>query len=219
MHVSDMISHLKSVILTLESATQFSNVTIKYLSPVEPLIEASIEILLLLRTALMDEHKGPLPRTPEIKFLENEQDSLGNPKQIKFSKWKRPVRFGPDPRAGNLLLDMISYLIQYKNHLEIPFHEEFKDEMLNPFFKDSRLVCNQPELKLVEEGPSLLRTEREYLQRLRQYYFTLKEENAKARKRNQTNAFKRIRFKESVKDLYAKKKDPNLRRSRRRHRR
>jgi hypothetical protein len=101
---------LKGLIQTLQfaSKTGFSSLS----SPIEFLLEAAIDLSLLLSSQFQE---GKLDRisNKEVRFLDNQQDSLGNPKQISFRK-KRKMYW--DPEASKFLRKLSLFFVHLKNH-------------------------------------------------------------------------------------------------------
>lgn len=85
-------------------------------SPMEILFESGTDLLLVLAQNL-EQGKQALPLNPELKFSEFQQDSLGNPKQIKIQKLN-PIYF--DPEAAKYLRQIASLLVALKNRQSLP---------------------------------------------------------------------------------------------------
>jgi hypothetical protein len=79
-------------------------------SPVEYLLEAAIDISLLLANSFA-EGRESIRVNPEIRFSEKHSDALGNPKQISFAK-KKPIWI--DPEAAKFLRKLASFFVVLK---------------------------------------------------------------------------------------------------------
>jgi hypothetical protein len=74
---------------------------------------------------LQEDFKLRLWRNPEISFSESEQDSLGNPQQIKSSSPNPTIPADPD--TAKIILNFASYLVSYFQFLEASFLEKFSE--------------------------------------------------------------------------------------------
>jgi hypothetical protein len=80
-------------------------------SPVDVQLEAAIDVMLLLRASFKDGNKYRL-NNPGLKFSETEQDSLGNPKQIKIQTRSKVVW---DPDLAEIFNKIATFLVLVKN--------------------------------------------------------------------------------------------------------
>lgn len=80
------------------------------LSPIDDMIDISIDILLLLRMAL-EEGRRRVTLNEELLFLEEFQDDLGNPKQI------RTRRVIPTILPSDEMIDSFDIIIHYLSEL------------------------------------------------------------------------------------------------------
>lgn len=101
-------------------------------SPISLLFDSGADILLLLANKLEVGTKARR-NNPGIKFLENAQDVLGNPKQVKFLK-REPAYF--DPESAKYLRQIAVLLVELKNR-----------RSLLDAKKASKLVVGRPSTK------------------------------------------------------------------------
>jgi hypothetical protein len=108
------LDKLQGLIETLQLAKKlgFSSMS----SPIEYLLEAAIDISLLL-SSCMREGKMPLQDNPSLKFSERFQDELGNPKQIRFQK-RKPIWW--DLEAAEFLRNLASFFVVLKRRRSVP---------------------------------------------------------------------------------------------------
>jgi hypothetical protein len=129
MDFSDMIEYLREILRLLERAQNFSG-SITYTSPIEPLIEVALELVLKLAQIVRDgEFKLLLPPNPEVIFREDLSDPLGNPLSIQRKEEISNFIFGPLPATAKVLKDIVDYLANLKQYLisSIPSHEELRE--------------------------------------------------------------------------------------------
>jgi hypothetical protein len=105
-----------------------STMLLSYTSPIEPIVEVALDVILILTQAVRSDFRALVPRNSEIGFSEFEQDVLGNPKQFKMNPFSKDVIFGPNPTAEKIFKNFSEYLILFKRSLLIPFLEESKEE-------------------------------------------------------------------------------------------
>jgi hypothetical protein len=92
-------------------------------SPVEFLLEAGIDLMLLLAKHLKVPSKG-IKQNPIILFKDDEQDSLGNPKQITINKRSKSIS---DPSAADICKKLASWFVMIKN--QDPHRNSFMESL------------------------------------------------------------------------------------------
>jgi len=83
-------------------------------SPVSILLEAGIDVMLLLRKSFIEgTFKAKPGVNPSLIFSETEQDALGNPKQIRITH--KDDKFAWDPELSEIFTQLTSFLVLVKN--------------------------------------------------------------------------------------------------------
>lgn len=121
---SDIIKTLEIALEGLKLA-QNSAISFRlYTSPLEPLIEITIDLLIKLSFALKMEGIRAFPTpNPELTFTEREQDALGNPKQ--YRNIKLPPIIGPQPFSSEVMRMTAQYLVSLKRCFQVSFDRKF----------------------------------------------------------------------------------------------
>lgn len=126
---------LESLIEALSKAKKYGFESLS--SPVEVLLEAEIDLLLLL-SKFLKEGKESLHENPELRFSRDFVDSLGNPKQIRIHNVK-PIWF--DPETADFLKQLASFFVAIKSRLS------FGEAVTASALKVVRPISAQKELK------------------------------------------------------------------------
>jgi len=90
-------------------------------SPIEPLIEVAIDVIISLSIALREDFKGISTPNPSLEFSERFSDPLGNPLQIKRFP-RRPIILGPDKLSSIYLKRVAEFLVLLRRGLQVDFH-------------------------------------------------------------------------------------------------
>lgn len=119
--LSALIESMQAALAILEIA-QASSIKLKATtSPLEPLLEVGVDLLVLLSNILREDFRGIVTPNPELIFSERWLDPLGNPLQIrKFPKRSRIL--GPDKYSSRLCMKFAKYLIYLKKAIQLDFH-------------------------------------------------------------------------------------------------
>jgi hypothetical protein len=81
-------------------------------SPVDVLLEAGIDVMLLLKNSFKEGSRGR-QNNPSLKFSEKEQDALGNPKQIRI---KKPPNVFWSPQLAEIFDKLATFLALIKRN-------------------------------------------------------------------------------------------------------
>lgn len=104
-------SNLRELIRILQIADKHGFGLSQLSSPIDILLNAIIDMILLLKTQLSVGSKFR-KNNPGMIFSDKISDALGNPKQILFRKKERLLW---DPQASDILLSLASALVLVKN--------------------------------------------------------------------------------------------------------
>lgn len=132
--LAKMVSDLRDEAKFIELASPFIT-SINFASPIEPLLQIAIDILLRLATAISTDFRYPVSRTGDLEFSEFESDPLGNPKQKTTNIFKKQYIHGPMPSLASFLKNFAKYLVTLQKDFLVPFHVELKE----PSVKEVRL--------------------------------------------------------------------------------
>lgn len=129
----DMINLLKV------ASTSTATVNIgSELSPIEPLIEIAIDLLISLSIALREDFKGIVTPNPSLEFSERWSDPLGNPLQIKRFP-RHPFILGPDKNSAMYCRRVAEYLVLLRRSLQVDFHGQlWEPDLWRSRFKMAR---------------------------------------------------------------------------------
>jgi hypothetical protein len=106
----DSKEQLEELIKSLQLSIQFgweSNES----SPVVPLLEAGIDLFLIL-SKILEKGQKDLKTNPELRFSTKDVDVLNNPKQFRISK---VPKWYWDPAIASIMKQLASFLVLVKN--------------------------------------------------------------------------------------------------------
>ena len=136
---------IDEIIESLHKSKKFGFETSPGSSPIVPLLNAAIDLMILLKDGY--ENNSPLEEksNPEIKFLDI-ADSLGNPKSVKIFKRSKRVS---DPDAKKIFLGLASFFssLRGKKTIKSAFMANlmpiFQPEMAKKELKEKRAKGNR----------------------------------------------------------------------------